>query len=159
MFGLTAGQIGAEVAAEERRRHVRRAGRVGVGHRRVAVLLELDRARPPVLDRVAQPVQRADARVAAPREDEALHEAGPDQLVVEQIRRHPDQRQLADPLADDLVAGRKRDQMREPLHGDAVARAHQPAHGVVQGEEIAHRQRSITAQCVGLSIDLQPSSP
>ncbi len=91
----------------------------------VRVLLELERRRPAVLDRVAQPVQRADARVAAPREDELARAAHPDQLVVDDVGRHPHERQVAPPLPDQLVPGRVRDQVREALERDDVAVAHE----------------------------------
>ena len=65
------GRSDPTIAAEERRRHVRRAGGVGVRHRRVAVLFELERPRPAALDRIAQAVQRPDAGVAAPGEHQA----------------------------------------------------------------------------------------
>jgi len=42
-------------------------------------------------------------------------------LIVDQIRRHADQVQAAPLLADDLVAGGKRNQVRETLECDALA--------------------------------------
>ena len=116
-----AGEIAAAVAAQHAEREVRRAGRVRGRHAGVRVLLELERRRPAVLDRVAEPVQRADAGVAAPREDELPGAAHPDQLVVDDVGRHPDERQVAPPLADQLVPGRVRDQVREALERDGVA--------------------------------------
>ncbi len=67
---VCADQVGADVAAHDRERQPRGAGRVAVGHPGVRVLLDLQRPRPAVLDRVAEAVQRADARVAAVGEDE-----------------------------------------------------------------------------------------
>ena len=66
-------------------------------------------------------MQRADARVAAPRKHELRGAAGTDKLIVNEIRRHPDEREIATALADHLVTGRKRDQMRKALHGDDIA--------------------------------------
>ena len=103
---------------------LRGAGVVGAGHRGVAVFLERERPRPAVLDRVAQPVQRPDAGVAAPREDERRGAAGADQLIVDQVRGHAHEREVAAALADDLVPGRERDQVREALHRDDVAVVH-----------------------------------
>jgi len=74
-----------------------------------------------VLDGVAQAVQRADPRVAAPREHELPRAAHPDQLVVHDVGGHADERQLALPLADHLVPGRVRNQMREALQRNGVA--------------------------------------
>ena len=86
-------QIGAAVAAQHPEGQVRRACRVCRRHPGVRVLLELERRRPAVLDRVAEAVQRADARVAAPREDELPRAAGADQLVVDRCRASSGQRQ------------------------------------------------------------------
>ena len=90
----------------------------------MAVLLDLERLRPALLDRVAQPVQRADARVAAPGEDQLAHAAHADQLVIDQIGRHPRHGQPAPPLANDLMAGGEGDQMCEALEHDIVAVMH-----------------------------------
>src|SRR5215212_5856766 len=88
------------------------------------MLLELERLRPAVLDGIAKAVQRADARVAAPRENELARAAHPDQLVVDEIRRHAHERELAPLLPDQLVPRGVRDQVREPLERDGVAVAH-----------------------------------
>jgi glutaconate CoA-transferase subunit A len=50
-------------------------------------------------------VQRADARIAAPGEHHLVNAAHADELVVDEVRRHPDQRQALALLADDFVAG------------------------------------------------------
>ena len=44
-----------------------------------------------------------------------------DHLVVDQIGRHADERQVAKTLADGLMRGRRRDEMRETLEGGVVA--------------------------------------
>ena len=79
-------------------------------------------------------MQRADARVAQPAEDELARDAGGDHLVVDQVGRQPAQRQVAPPLADDLVAGGKADEVREALDRDRVAVAHE------LGDRVAHRR-------------------
>ena len=115
------GQVAAPVAAEHAERQVRRAGCVRRRHAGMRVLLELERRRPAVLDRVAEPVQRADAGIAAPGEDELPRAAHPDQLVVDDVGRHPDQRQVAPFLPDQLVPRGVRNQVREALERDGVA--------------------------------------
>ena len=52
-----------------------------------------------------KPMQRADAGIAAPGEHELVDAAHADELVVDQVRRHADQRQALALLADHLVAG------------------------------------------------------
>ena len=84
----------------------------------VAVLLELDRVRPAVFDGVAEAVQRADAWVAPVGEDELARRSDADQLVVEDVRGHPDQLEIPTALADQLVTGGERDQVREPFERD-----------------------------------------
>ena len=96
-------------------------------------------ARPAVLDRVAEAVQRPDAGVAAVGEDELARGAHADHLVIEDVRRHPDQLEVAAPLAQDLVAGGERDQVGEALEGDRVAVVDDPRHGLAQGGDLGHR--------------------
>ena len=139
MFAIDLRQIDALVAAEHREGEVRRAGLIGVRHRGMAVLFELKRRRPVVLHRVAQAMQRADAGVAAPREDEFFRAAHADQLVVDQIGRHADQRQPLPSLADRLMPGSEGDQMRKPLHGDAVAVVEVAADRIGEGHEFGHQ--------------------
>ena len=143
---IHARQIGADVAAEHGAGQSGGARGVGVGHRGVAVLLDLERMRPAALDGVAEARQRAHAGVAAPREDQLPGAAGADQLVVEQVRRHADEREVADPLPDDLVAGGERDQMGEAFQGHAVARCHEAGDGLVETEH-----RATAYHCPGSS--------
>ncbi len=136
--GVDLREIRPAIAAEDRARHPGGAGRVGVRHRRVAVLFDLERPRPAAFDCVAEAVQRADAGVAAPREDELARAAAADHLVVEQVRRHADQRQIRDALPDDLVPGGKGDEVGKALERDTVARAHETRDGVGKCRERAH---------------------
>ena len=135
-------EIGARVAAHQRARHPRCAGHVAVRHPGVAVLLELDRPRPAVLDRVAEAMQRAHARVAAVGEHQLARRADPEHLVVEQVRRHPDQLQLAPPLAQHLVAGGERDQVREALQRHRIAVVHELGDGLAEREDLSHVRRA-----------------
>ena len=129
------GQVGARVAAQNAERQVRGPGRIGRGHARMRVLLELERHRPVVLDRIAQAMQRADARIAAPGEDELARTAHADQLVVDDVGRHPHERQLTAPLPDQLLACRIRDEVREALERHHVAVAHELGDGFTQRDD------------------------
>ena len=102
----------------------------------MAVFFDLERPRPAAFDRIAQTVQRPDARVSAPREHQLARAAAADHLVVEQVRRHPNERQIADPLADDLVTGRERDQVRETFERNAIAGPHERARSHPRGWRI-----------------------
>src|SRR6185312_15923112 len=105
----------------------------------VGVLLELERLGPAVLDRLAEPVQRPHAGVSAPREDELGRAPGADQLVVDHVGGEPDQRQTAAALADQLMAGRVRDEVGEALERDRVAVRDQLGDPLLQRDDLGHQ--------------------
>src|SRR6185437_14301461 len=82
------GEVATRIAAEDGERKPRGPRCIAVRHSGMAVLLQLERLRPAALDRVTKPVETPYARVAAPREDETARAAHPDQLVVDDVRRH-----------------------------------------------------------------------
>ena len=77
-------------------------------------------------------VQRADARIAAPGEFHSARRTGTNQLVVENIRRHADQKQILFALPDHFMTGGIGNQVGEPLHGDGVAVMHVFGNGFSQ---------------------------
>src|SRR5439155_5298069 len=88
--------------------------------------------------------QGAHPGIAAPRENELVRAAHADELIVDEVGRHADQGEVAPALADDLMAGGKGDQVREPFHGHGVAvvyvlgdrvREYKKARHRLQGEE------------------------
>ena len=85
-----------------------------------------------MLDRVAEPVQRPDARVAAPRKDQLARTAHADHLIVDHVRRHADQSQIALLLTDHFVTGGEGDQVCEPFERDGVAVVDKRGNGFVQ---------------------------
>ena len=85
------------------------------------MLFQLELLRPSVFDCVSQTVQRADAGIAAPGENQLADAAHADELIVNEVRRHPDQRQPLAALTDNLVARSMRDKMSETLKRDGVA--------------------------------------
>jgi hypothetical protein len=102
------------------------------------MLLDGDRRRPAVLVGIAETMQRAHARIAHPGEDELVGATHADELVVDQVGRHPDQREAPAALADDLMPGCERDQVGEPLHGHGVAIPDGRFHGLGEGKETGH---------------------
>ena len=122
-LGIHLGQVAADIAAEDRARQARRARLIGIGHGGVRVLLDLELLRPAVFDGIAETVQRADTRIAAPREDKLVDATHADQLIIDQVRRHADQREMLAPLADDLMTGRVRNEVSKAFqcHNVAVA--------------------------------------
>ena len=102
------------------------------------MLLDRDRTRPAVLESVAEAVQRTDAGIADPGEDQLVGAAHADELIVDQVGRHPDEGQMLAALTDDLVSGRMRNQMGEPLHGHGIAIPDGRFHGLGEGQETRH---------------------
>src|SRR5262249_27676805 len=127
----------AAVAAQAAEREIRGAGGIRRRHSGMRVLLEIEWLGPAMLDRVAEAVERADSGVAAPGEDETAGAAHADQLVVDHVRSHPHERQLAALLTDQLVTGRVRDQVREAFEGDGVTVAHELVHRVAERDDHA----------------------
>ena len=135
-------QVGLEVRPQREERQVRGPRGVPRDHPEMRVLLELERGHAQLRDRGrldAPPdrVEPAHARVAEPREDQLPRDAARDHLVVDDVGRHAAQGQVAPALADDLVAGRERDEVREPLDGDAVAIPDELRDRVAHGRDLA----------------------
>jgi hypothetical protein len=124
------------------------------------VLLKFDRVRPAMLDRVAEAVQGTDARVAAVGEHELPSRSHTDHLVVEDVRRHPDQLEVAPALAQHLVSGRERDQMGEPLERHAVTVVDEVVNRIVKRDYLSHDVRIANtctpcAQAIGSDLMAQ----
>ena len=62
-------------------------------------------------------MQRADAGIASPGEDEPPGAAHTNHLIVDKVRRHADQAEIPPLSADDLVARREGNQVGKPLYG------------------------------------------
>ena len=65
-------------------------------------------------------MQRADARIAAPGKLELANATRANQLIVNQVRRHADNRQVALRLANHFVPSGGRNQMRESFERNHV---------------------------------------
>ena len=89
---------------------------------------------------IAETVQRADARIAAPRENELVDAAHADELVVDQVRRHADQGQMLAALPYDLVAGGMRNKMGEAFQRHRVAVANGVLDGFGQRRNMRHER-------------------
>ncbi len=120
-LGIHLRQIAADIAAEDGAGQTGGARLIGVGHGGVRMLFQFQLLRPAVFHGIAETVQRADARIAAPRKDELVDAAHADQLVVDQVRRHADQSEMFAALADDLVAGGMRNEVGEAFQRHRVA--------------------------------------
>ena len=60
-------------------------------------------------------MQRADAGIATPGKRQCTGTTNTNQLIVNQVRRHPDQMQIAFFLAQNFVPGSERNQMGKTL--------------------------------------------
>jgi hypothetical protein len=75
-------------------------------------------------------MERAHARIPAPGKNQFRGTARADELIVNEVRRHAHQGEIAPPLADDFVSGGKRDQMGEALQRHHIAVADHLVHSV-----------------------------
>jgi hypothetical protein len=73
-----------------------------------------------LLDRIAQAVQEPTPGLP-PQENQLARTAGTDQLVVDQVRRHPHQGQVFLALTNDFMTRRRRDQVGEAFERDGIA--------------------------------------
>src|SRR4029079_1881276 len=82
----------ARTSAERREWKPRGSGIVRRGQRRVAVFLERERPGPAVFHGVAQAMEGAHAGITAPGKHQLRGAASTDQLIVNEIRGHPNER-------------------------------------------------------------------
>ncbi len=136
-------QVRSGIRAERVEGEMRRPRHVSADHPEVAVLLDLQA---PGLDGAPDGVERAHAGVPEPREDELPGAAGGHHLVVHQVRGQPGQGQVAPALADDLVPGRERDEVGEPLDRDQVPVMDVGGDGLRQRENLAGRAVSLRSR-------------
>src|SRR5437763_10397828 len=78
-------------------------------------------SRPIILNSVAQPMEGPDTGITTPGKSEFAGTTGADQLIVYEVWCHPDKMQISPLLAQDLVPGGKRNQMRKAFQRDALA--------------------------------------
>ena len=95
-----------------------------------------------MLDGVAEAVEGAHARVAAPGKDQFPRASHAYELVVDQVRRHPDEGEVSPSLAHDLVGRGGRYQMGEPFQGNRVAVAHEFGDRLAQLDLLFRQPRS-----------------
>ena len=131
-------QVGAGVAPDHAEGEPARARDIGVGEVGMAALLDLHGPGPAVLHRIAEAVQRAHPRIAAPGEDQAPDAAHADELVVDEVRRHAHRGEVAEARADHRVARGMGDQVGEPLHGDGVAVFDERGHRLGERDDLGH---------------------
>jgi hypothetical protein len=144
------GETGSRIATEHRERESGGTGHISIGQAGVAVFIDLESAGPGILDRVAEAMEGADAGIPAPGEDQLGGTTHPDHLVEEQIRGEPDEREIGHTLADDFVAGGKRYEVGESLHGDGIAVMDQQLDGLRQCQYLCHG----SPVCAVRTIDL-----
>src|SRR5262249_16922133 len=80
-----------------------------------------ERARPVVLLGIPETMKQTEPWIAGPRKDELLGAAHADHLVVDDIRAHPDQREVPALLPNNFMARRKGHYMTAAFHRHTVA--------------------------------------
>lgn len=156
---VDARQIRADIPTQHCKRQPRRTGHIGIGHIGVAVFANLQRLRPGVFHRIAQPVQRTDAGIAAPGKPQRRSATGADQLVVDQVGSHAHQAQRALALANDLVPGRMRNQVCEAFHRHTIAIGDQLRHRIRESDDFGHcvpfqhSERGVTVGAAGEAVN------
>ena len=84
--------------------------------------------------------------IAHPGEHELVGAAHADELVVDEVGRHPDESEMPAPLADDLMPGRIRNEMGEPFHGHRIAVSDGRFDGLGKSEQPRHGHDPIAAR-------------
>src|SRR5262245_53150695 len=102
----------------------------------MAMLDNLNGMRPTTLHGIAQAMQRADPRIATPRKDQPPGDAHSDHLIEQQIGGHANERQVLPPLANDLVASRVRNQVREAFQSHTVTIANMAFNSFTEREKL-----------------------
>lgn len=83
-------------------------------------------------------VERPNPRVATPAKHQLSATLRSDHLVENQIRREADKSQVATPLSDNLVPGRKWDQVRKAFEHNSIAIPHEFSDGVRKRAQLRH---------------------
>src|SRR5688572_21979045 len=102
------------------------------------MLHRLDSAGVLVLDGVAHAPQQTHPWVSGVGEDYLPGHAHADHLVVDDVRRHAQERQLLETLPDGLVPGSMRNEVRESLEGDGVAAVKVSPDRLGKAQELRH---------------------
>src|SRR2546428_5861094 len=142
-----------DLAAEERaRRDVRRAQ--GAREERqsdgeVAVVLDGDPPRDPLLRRAAVAVREPGGHVADPRRHDLRYAPRADELVEEDVRDRADEREVAPTLTDQLVTGTEWDRRLErATHRDGRTVGHEARDRLAHGHDLGHAdERYRRARC------------
>ena len=108
------------------------------------MILHLDGRGHTLLDRAPVVVAEARAHVSHPRRDHPAHASRPDELVEQHVRDGADESQVPSPLADQLVAGRERDQgLDGGVQADRRAVGDEAGDGFPHGDELGRRHAII----------------
>src|SRR5438105_4550426 len=107
---INTGHVGAKVAAQREEREASCSSHVAPHHAIMGVLLKLKWSGNALFDGTTQAMQWANTGVAQVAEHHLARYACRDHLIVDQVRRHPNQCQVAAVLTYDLMASGKTDE-------------------------------------------------
>src|SRR5580700_803227 len=99
---------------------MRRAGCISRSHPRMGILFERQWIGPALLYGIAKTMQRPNAGIAAPRKYQLRRAPRTDQLIVDQIRSHADQSQIAPFLPDNFVPRGERNEVCEAFQSHYI---------------------------------------
>src|SRR5207244_941540 len=85
------------------------------------------------LDRVSKSMQGTDTRVSAPGKNEFSDATCADQLVINQVGGHANQREILLLLPNDFVACGKRNEVSETLERNRIAVVYELVNGLGEG--------------------------
>ena len=117
-------QIRIDILAHQPERQAARPRLIGHRHLSVRVLDVSQRRRPRGRDRIPKPVQRPNTGITRPGERHPTRAPHADHMVIDQIRGHADEMQIAPALADHFVAGCEWNEMSKAFHGHTLAIVH-----------------------------------
>jgi hypothetical protein len=89
--------------------------------RSMCIFFNLEWSRPSLFHRVAEPVEQAESGISGPGENEFPGATRANHLIENDVGTQPNQGEIAPPLPDDFMSGRKWHQVAEPFQSDTVA--------------------------------------
>ena len=112
-------EVVRRAASHRSERQTRRPRHKRGRKRGMGVLLNLERARPILLNGIPKPMQQSKSRIAGPRKYELARTTHPDHLIEDNVRAHANERKIPPPLPDDFMPRCKRHKMTESLQRHA----------------------------------------
>lgn len=95
-------------------------------------------------------MERSNARIPTPREDQLLDTSSTDQLIVEKVWSEPNRGEVLLPLTDDLLSSSERNEMSETFKSHCVAVVEIGRDRGLKSHEFAHQYSNTAVDSSGL---------